>query len=249
MIRVTSFSEAGGHAVSEDAFEVHRHPSDPDCWLCFLADGQGGQSGGAEAARIACRVASGAAFQLSPQQLSEPSMWITLLKQADAAVCADPDAGFTTLIGLCITGDALHGALSGDGAVLVVSEGGVPRQATADQLKNPPVGSGAARFVPFSASLAGRWSVLAMSDGVWKYVGWERIFEAVATHRGPSLVAALQGAARLRRSGNSRMISPSCCSRGRTDPAGRADSRRGHPLDGMDRAGRAFWCMMDERLR
>ncbi len=201
MINVTSFSEAGGHAQCEDAFEVHRHPSDPECWLCVLADGQGGQSGGAEAARLACRVAAQAALRLTPRQLCDPSMWIPLLEQADAAVCADPDAGYTTLIGLCIIGAALLGASSGDSAVLVVSEGGVPRQATADQLKNPPVGSGAARFVPFSASLAGRWSVLAMSDGVWKYAGWERIFEAVATHRDEAVVAALQAAARLRRSG------------------------------------------------
>jgi PPM family protein phosphatase len=168
MISVTSFSEAGGHAVSEDAFEVRRHPADPDCWLCVLADGQGGQAGGADAARIACRFAAEAACQLAPQHLSKPSMWIILLKEADAAVRAEPDAGFTTLIGFSIAGDALHGASSGDSAVLVVSGDGIPRQATADQFKNPPVGSGSARFVPFSASLAGRWSVLAMSDGVWK---------------------------------------------------------------------------------
>ncbi len=201
MIRVTSFSEAGGHAVCEDAFEVHRHPSDPDGWLGFLADGQGGQAGGAEAARIACRVAAEAALSLSPHQLSDSRTWTALLQQADAAVAADHEAGFTTLIGLSILGDVLHGASCGDSAVLVVSEDQGPRQATADQLKNPPVGSGVATFIPFTATLAGRWSVLAMSDGVWKYAGWDRIFETVATHRGESLVAALQAAARLRRSG------------------------------------------------
>ena len=201
MIRVTSFSEAGGHAVCEDAFEVHRHPSDPDGWLGFLADGQGGQAGGAEAARTACRVAAEAALRLSPHQLSDSRMWTTLLQQADAAVSTDREAGFTTLIGLSILGDVLHGASCGDSAVLVVSEGGSPRQATADQVKNLPVGSGVARFVPFTASLVRRWSVLAMSDGVWKYAGWERIFEAVASHRGEPLIAALQAAARLRRTG------------------------------------------------
>jgi PPM family protein phosphatase len=133
MISVTTFSEAGGHPVNEDAFKVHRHPTAPDCWLCFLADGQGGQAGGAEAARIACRVAAEAAFRFASQQLSEPSMWVSLLKQADAAVCADPDAGFTTLIGLCINGESLHGASSGDSAVLVVSDDNIARQATGDQ--------------------------------------------------------------------------------------------------------------------
>jgi hypothetical protein len=201
MIRVITFSEAGGHAVSEDAFEVHRHPSAPDFWLGFLADGQGGQAGGAEAARIACRVAAEAALPLSPPQLSDSWKWTGLLQKADAAVAADRNAGFTTLIGLGILGDVLYGTSCGDSAVLVVSEGQSPRQATADQIKNPPVGSGAAQFVPFTATLAGRWSVLAMSDGVWKYAGWERIFEAVATHRGESVIGALQAAARLGRTG------------------------------------------------
>jgi hypothetical protein len=203
MIHVQTFSEAGGHAVCEDALEVHRHPSDPDAWLGFLADGQGGQSGGAAAARIACRAAAEAARSLTPEQLADPRAWTTFLQQADAAVTAAPEAGYTTLIGLGIFGDTLYGASSGDSAVLVVSEGEdqIPRQATAHQFKNPPVGSGAATFVPFTARLAGRWAVLAMSDGVWKYAGWDRIVQAVAAHRGESLVAALQAAARLRRSG------------------------------------------------
>ena len=85
MISVTTFSEAGGHPVSEDAFEVRRHPSDPECWLGFLADGQGGRAGGAEAARIACRVAAQAALAQPPHQLSEPWGWTAILEQADAA--------------------------------------------------------------------------------------------------------------------------------------------------------------------
>ncbi len=38
MIRVLSFSEAGGHAVNEDAFLVEPHPADGACWLGCLAD-------------------------------------------------------------------------------------------------------------------------------------------------------------------------------------------------------------------
>ncbi|HVS40227.1 MAG TPA: hypothetical protein VMS17_32010, partial [Gemmataceae bacterium] len=46
MISVLSFSEVGGHRVNEDAFAVQQHPLDPGMWLCFVADGQGGQPGG-----------------------------------------------------------------------------------------------------------------------------------------------------------------------------------------------------------
>jgi serine/threonine protein phosphatase PrpC len=47
MVSVITFSEAGGHPVNEDAFAVERHPADSECWLCFVADGQGGRAGGA----------------------------------------------------------------------------------------------------------------------------------------------------------------------------------------------------------
>jgi PPM family protein phosphatase len=202
MINVTSFSEAGGHPVNEDAFIVRRHPSgNPECWLCFLADGQGGCAGGADAARIACRTAAEAALRLEARELIKPAAWHAILRQADRAVYDDPEAGFTTLLGFFIAGASLAGASCGDSAVLALSAGEPARDVTRGQLKNPPVGSGAARFTSFSASLAAPWSVLAMSDGVWKYVGWERLVRATMTSRGEALTGALQGFARLPRNG------------------------------------------------
>ena len=201
MIGVTSFSEAGGHPVNEDAFEVRRHPSDPNCWLCFLADGQGGRAGGEVAARLASHVAADAALLHPPRMLAKPSVWDAILRQADHAVLSDSQAGFTTLLGFCIRGGNLTGASSGDSAVLAVSESGSALEVTKGQFKNPPVGSGGARFVPFATPLTGFWTVLAMSDGVWKYVGWERLSLAVKAPRVAPLVATLQEAARLPGSG------------------------------------------------
>lgn len=54
MIHSVIYSEAGGHAVNEDAFRVTQHPRNPDCWLVALADGQGGRAGGGRASRLAC---------------------------------------------------------------------------------------------------------------------------------------------------------------------------------------------------
>ena len=118
MIRVLSFSEIDDHAVNEDVFEVWRHPADPDCWLCFLAEGQGGVAGGQQAARLACQAAANAALRLPPVELARPEIWVDILQEADETVAADSQAGFTTLIGLCIAGHALAGASSGDSAVL-----------------------------------------------------------------------------------------------------------------------------------
>ena len=71
------------------------------------------------------------------------------------------------------------------------------RELTRLQFKDPPVGSGEATFMPFEAELVRPWRILAMTDGVWKYVGWLRARELAATLSGEELLAALQAAARL----------------------------------------------------
>ncbi len=199
MVSALSFSEAGGHPVNEDAFAVREHPMGADCWLCLLADGQGGRAGGARAARLACDTALALALEHAPERLADGETWADFLGQADAAVCADAAAGLTTLVGLCVVPGRVAGASCGDSAALLV--GGRSRQLTAAQAKNPPVGSGGATFVPFAARPEGPWAVLVMSDGVWKYAGWPAITQAASTLRGEALLAALQARARLPGSG------------------------------------------------
>jgi serine/threonine protein phosphatase PrpC len=197
---VTTFSEAGGHPLNEDAFAVQAHPADAGLLLCALADGQGGRAGGARAAALACRVAVEAAARLTPADAIEPDAWDAILRQADAAVEADPEAGFTTLICLALVDDAVVGASCGDSAILAVCAGH-PCELTRRQFKDPPVGSGAATFMPFEWELTAPWAVLLVSDGVWKYAGWDRLIRLARTERGPRLVEALQAAARLPGSG------------------------------------------------
>jgi len=108
-MRCFSFSEASGHIDNEDAFAVAQHPADPLCWLCVLADGMGGQSGGLEAAQIACRTALARAQALSVALLGNPDTWVSLLRGADEAVGDDPRAGFTTLLGFTVTGGTAPG--------------------------------------------------------------------------------------------------------------------------------------------
>jgi hypothetical protein len=200
VINITTFSEAGGHDINEDAVVVERHSSGAELWLCFLADGQGGRAGGALAARLACRAAADAALALPFRSLAKPSVWDEILRRADGAVRADDGAGFTTLIGFLVGDGVVVGASCGDSALLSLT-GESAIELTRSQLKDPPVGSGFARFTPFSARLTGPWLVLAMSDGVWKYVGWDKLIETAAAARGQALLGALQGLARLPRSG------------------------------------------------
>jgi hypothetical protein len=186
VIQTFTFSEAGGHPINEDAFLVQQLPGNPEAFIVCLADGQGGRAGGAKASRLACEVvAAGVSSRLD------------ILSRADDVVAVDPEAGFTTLIGFFAHGDTVTGASSGDSAVLAVCGSGAVTELTARQFKNPPVGSGEAVFVPFEVELVRPWRLLAMSDGVWKYVGWGRVRKLAVELAGEALLTALQSAARL----------------------------------------------------
>jgi serine/threonine protein phosphatase PrpC len=119
MITVFSHSEAGGHAVNEDAYIVQRHPDDSECWVCTLGDGQGGQPGGGPASKLACQAVADLALIQHPQELRNPRTWDAILHQADENVTADAYAGYTTLIGFCVHDNTLIGAANGDSAIAV----------------------------------------------------------------------------------------------------------------------------------
>lgn len=202
MIHVFSHTEAGGHALNEDAFEVHPHPSDPDCLLCALADGQGGRAGGGLAARLACRACVETASAYPPAILAlRPDAWEAILRTADSAVADDTEAGFTTLVAFSIRKDAICGASNGDSGLCAASAGRPGVILTGRQHKDPPIGCGAARPVGFAARLVPPWTVLALSDGVWKYCGWDRVLLAASRLSGQDLIDSLRKQAGLPRSG------------------------------------------------
>jgi hypothetical protein len=201
MIEVFSHSEPGGHTHNEDALVVRALPPGLEGYVCVVADGQGGQRGGGEAARLACRLCADTAARLDPAALLLPATWITILRAVDRAVAEDPAAGHTTLTALTVTETSICGASCGDSAVALFQGNGFMVVMTARQKKNPPVGSGFAMFVPFAAALVRPWTVLAMSDGVWKYVGWDKITKLAAESSGERLVASLVDHARLRAGG------------------------------------------------
>lgn len=199
-MRTYSFSAAGGHPINEDCFslcQLHREEG----WLVALADGQGGRAGGKRAAQVACEAAVRHALSLSAEKRSDGFAWAEGLAHADTAVAADHEAGFTTLVGLCVSGAHVAGASCGDSAAVAVCHESAPRVLTSRQFKNPPVGAGDADFVPFELELAAPWRLLVMSDGVWKYASWDRVWDFLARLSGEELIAALQQAARLKTSG------------------------------------------------
>jgi hypothetical protein len=170
---IHTFTEAGEGHTNEDAIAHRSHPANGSFALCALADGQGGRSGGAAAARLAVSSTLDVACEVAPETLLLPSTWFNVCGTADRNVAAANDAGYCTLVGLVITGEWVVGASSGDSAAILIL-GHAAVILTDRQRKNPPVGSGAAVFETFSAGLGKWWRILVVSDGVWKYVGWEQ---------------------------------------------------------------------------
>ncbi len=201
MISVFHYSEAGGHAENEDAFQVACLPSEPRCYLCVVADGQGGRAGGAVAARTACKATFDAALACSVNSLRSPGTWMDLLQATDQAVASTSKAGFTTIVAFCVSDGWICGVSNGDSAAVLFQAGNAGVVLTAHQHKNPPVGNGDAVFMPFAAELLLPWSVLAMTDGVWKYAGWDKILRCSVDDTGPEICDALRDSAKMQRTG------------------------------------------------
>ena len=51
--------------------------------------------------------------------------------------------------------------------------------------------------MPFELKLVGPWKLLVVSDGVWKYAGWDRVWDSLARLSGEEMLDDLKAAARL----------------------------------------------------
>lgn len=192
MPNVFSYTRAGHRGENQDAFKFRSHPRDPEVLLCALADGQGGHRGAAEAAKRACDVGIDAAACHSTRELLSRDIWIDILKRADHAVARDPVAGFTTLVAFCVLAERVVGGSCGDSAAILIGSRSEGTILTARQPKNPSIGSGRARFGCFKAAFSQPWVLLAVSDGVWKYTGWEPLLEITHEQSGEQTVTALR---------------------------------------------------------
>ncbi|NHN36374.1 SpoIIE family protein phosphatase [Pseudomaricurvus alcaniphilus] len=194
MLHIASDTQPG-YGENQDAMVVLRHPRDPRLLLAAVADGQGGQPGGKAAAHQACQAIVQAASKCWPGTLLWARSWKRLLAQTDRALRADADAGFTTLVAFAIMRGRLCGVACGDSALLAVTRRDV-RVLTEGQMKNPPLGSGQAQAFTFKFALPPPWTILTMTDGAWKFAGWNQVWEyALETSDPEAMIEGIRCAA------------------------------------------------------
>ncbi len=155
MVNIVAFSEAGGHAVNEDAFVVERHPGDPECWVCCLGDGQGGRAGGSQASQVACRTAMDAALRESPGRLASPLAWAELLHGADSR---RPGSGLHDVSGVLHYQGVLGRCI-------------LRRQCRPRRHEWPATADGHGRAIEEPACWFGRGTLLAVRPGAGRAVG------------------------------------------------------------------------------
>jgi hypothetical protein len=180
------------HEQNEDAYGLEQLSTYPDCWFGAIADGQGGQFGAARAAQATVQTLLEQARTVSYEDWEHPWLWTKLFRECDRAVYSDPSAGYTTLVAFTITGGHLFGASCGDSIILCKVRGTEIVEVTNKQRNNPPIGSGHTSSVYFTEPLTPPWSVLAMTDGVWKSVGLGEVQKLMQKATGEELSTKLQ---------------------------------------------------------
>jgi serine/threonine protein phosphatase PrpC len=142
-------------------------------FVLVVADGAGGQAGGAEAAETIIRAVGDASTGAVP--LDHPEFWCQLFYEMDNALVDDPTAGETTAVVAAVSPNGIAGASVGDSGAWLITPSGYD-ELTIYQQRKPCLGTGAAIPVPFSIRL---WdgTLLLASDGLFKYAPEERICE------------------------------------------------------------------------
>lgn len=137
----------------------------PGGWMFVVADGAGGQGGGAAAAE---RVHAG---------LGDAPDWVPHLARLDAELLGDPEAGESTAVIGRLVGGRVEGASVGDSEAWIIGPKTVT-VLTRDQGRSR-LGSGRANPVAFEGRFGSQDTLVVASDGLFRGASREAILESV----------------------------------------------------------------------
>jgi len=164
----------------------------PDRSVFVVADGAGGVLGGATAAETICKAVADWCRQ------GKAVDWPDWLSHIDREMSGSKACGLAAAVIIEIKNDGkIAGASVGDCEAWVFVNGTSPRNLTAGQIRKPLLGEGAAIPVGFEGSANGG-TLLAATDGLWKYLNRSRIAEAISIRPLETAAEALINGARLR---------------------------------------------------
>jgi serine/threonine protein phosphatase PrpC len=144
-----------------------------DCGVVLLlADGAGGVAGGAEAAAMVVELA-----QQYKGCLRDPSGCASVMQAMDQLILQEESAGETTCALAVVRGGQSFGSSVGDSGVWILSSTSTV-DLTRNQARKPLIGSGSARPVEFSYTVAQEdKKLLLATDGLLKYASGSQIVE------------------------------------------------------------------------
>ena len=181
--------EEARRGLGEDMIEVIPLP---DRSIFVVADGAGGVSGGAAAAEAVCKAVADWCRQ------GKAAAWPEWLAHIDREMASSKSCGLAAAVIIEIKNDGkIAGASVGDCEAWLFANGAAPRSLTAGQVRKPLLGEGAAVPVGFDGSVAGG-TLLAATDGLWKYLDRARIAKATEIRPLEAAAEALVNGARLR---------------------------------------------------
>jgi len=164
----------GGH----DRADVLR-AGDDVCAL-VMADGMGGRSGAARAAKMWVEAVRVRAAQ-DQAQWAESDYWLDLMADADRAIRDDPEAGETTAVVAVMTPHGVAGASVADSGAWLIGADDYA-DLTRSQIRKPGLGTGMEMPIPFHRKNPPTGTLLVATDGLLKYASPQRICEKLRAH-------------------------------------------------------------------
>lgn len=160
-----------------------------DKTIIVIADGAGGRSGAAQAAEFIIQ-----SVHKNIEKLNSPNDCLRHLCELDLLITRATDCGETTGIIAVVTQDEIYGANVGDSAAwLFMSDG----KEELTRIRKPYLGTGVAAPHQFARKWCGG-TLVAATDGLWKYTNLELIEWTVRKGNPDGLASELANLTRLR---------------------------------------------------